>query len=956
MLRNSSTFSVFLLISFMASAWFHESGRASPAPSACVWTSYLSIDGCLGASAYLNANLSYLNPDLLDPPGTPVSSFTGGTGGALSTTLTITTSAPGIAVGQPLANATGATAYPTRIIACPTLTTCGSPGNYTLSWPVNIASGTALTTTGTIFQYAAGGAQGLPTSPPFHSPLGLVNWNVPGKDFPVGIGPCVASGSYTCPTNPASPGAYCDSSGNRPCSHDTAGNVVPLIDASQYDWVHDPIGTGCVARSNWSKASSYVITCSISGTVNIAGFDFGPALATNSNNPVCVGLTVNDGSGGAGGTLNFENNRVFWSAGSYSKTGDNTCLMIAPAPSNGPAPINLFVNITYPWTINVLNNRVDGNGENAYNTVGNPQFYGINTLIKVGNPGYSGIVRTAMSVKYNYVTDIAALFAYVTYACNGYDFSDNVIHNIGEYSGGNHSNVYLTSVGFRGAPRVALQHCPNFVYGSADGSPSLIVPPVASPNGWAGSVWGTWSNYNVRNNVVWVDSAIRGLSTAPFTINQTVPAPELLDIQNASIQLNIIIPNPPQDPGGRIWMFFGGIPTFTVNTTSGGGYNSAYQANSRSQVGDILQAESILPSDNLARCAPGASPTSYTAWPTFMVVSETTVNVADYGNCGHTEPKRPNHTTISASGTGTSATVYFSGADQYPVNSWVVVSGIIGPQQGVTEANPGYDNTTPTAGRVTLFLSGDAVYPIGSQITVSGIVNSGGVNAGVYNGTYTVTDSGPGFVVYANSNTNTVTSVRQSTTYSSPGYNGTVKVTSAGPGNISYDSNFMGSQTVSGSVQSTARLVCLKCASSSFPPGTDTGWTISNLQFNTDKNASQDIAFLASRAIESGELNGGFINYEHLILANNILDDSGTFYAIQTYAGITGHSSGGGQYLSCFSPPQLPRAYSAHPSAGLESPFFSVGLGGSVPVPTTSNVRPDGSTARNAPWAAGNGC
>ena len=514
----------------------------------CPYSAYASIDGCSGASAYLDANLSYQNANLLASAGTA----------------------------------------------------------------------------GSIFQTA----QTLTS--PFHTPSGKINWNVAGLDFPVGIAPGTLSNGVV--NNAYCTGAYVSLDNPKlPCSYDTSGNLTPLIDAAKYDWAKDALtgyaNAGCASGVNWASGGTYPysVQCNASSLTNISGFDFGPAEWNGSAySPVCAGFLLRDNGSATNGTINFKNNRIFWS-------GDTSCLALTNEYQAGyVVPIYLAVNMAHNWAINVWNNRVDQNAKKAYNTVGDSLFYGYSGPFTVGYVSSSGTVQTAISVKYNYFSNLFYRAVTINYPCGGFEFSDNVIQNIGDYSGGAHGEIYFVQPATSGD--LQTEHCPGFVYGAggAGGSSSpwgLPTTPVASPNGWAGSTWGAMPYFKVVNNVAWTDSTVRGDGTAFISSSITWNNPDLLNIQAGLYELNVFEPNPPQNapntPASRFYFMYVGFNAFVPNTSGGSatGYNSNYAAN------DILSID-----------VPACEAGGYTSPPTGQVLSLTSVRPADPGNCGYSNP------------------------------------------------------------------------------------------------------------------------------------------------------------------------------------------------------------------------------------------------------------------------------------------------------------------------------
>jgi hypothetical protein len=78
------------------------------------------------------------------------------------------------------------------------------------------------------------------------------------------------------------------------------------------------------------------------------------------------------------------------------------------------------------------------------------------------------------------------------------------------------------------------------------------------------------------------------------------------------------------------------------------------------------------------------------------------------------------------------------------VNLWKVIKTTIPLAQSPGTIGASGDGTTAT---LTYATPNTPIYTVGGQITVTGLTPTG------YNGTYTVTDAGPGFVSYANTTT-----------------------------------------------------------------------------------------------------------------------------------------------------------------------------------------------------------
>lgn len=458
-----------------------------------------------------------------------------------------------------------------------------------------------------------------------------VNWDVAGKDFPVGVAPCAAPAH--CPASPVSPGAYCTGAfvsldnPPLPCARDTSGALTPLIDASTYDWAHDAnagfANVGCTAGINWATVGPvhlYSAECKTASVNNVQGFDFGPAVTTDggiSYHNICAGFILRDDNGGAtSGTLTFANNCVFWS-------GEASCeYLITNGYEARTQPINIAIRAGNYWVVKVWNNRVDGNIKNSYK-VGAPMFIGKQTSpITIGWPLQTTEVvqATSVSVRYNYVTDISNRFITNIAACGGFEMIGNVVHNIGDYSAGTHGAVNITQPTVSGG--VQTTRCgpvAGKVYNYANGT-----YPVTTPNGWAGSTWGAQPYVKFINNTAWTDSTVRGDGSWLLNGNFENSVADLLDVQVGQWELNTLIPNPAQDPGGRIWFESAGTNSgrFSGKTFTGGG---AYAW----AAGDVL-------SMNISNCAPGA--TSYSSYPTVTVTSATRVQIADQGNCGYADP------------------------------------------------------------------------------------------------------------------------------------------------------------------------------------------------------------------------------------------------------------------------------------------------------------------------------
>jgi hypothetical protein len=485
-------------------------------------------------------------------------------------------------------------------------------------------------TAGSIFQ------NGQTVAPNLHDDnnpaSSLVNWNVAGRDFAVGVKPGPNTVTYVHNGVPVTlTGAYCTGeyqsldNPKLPCSHDVNGYLSPLIDAVTYDWAKDGqagyANTGCESGVNWATTGAYpyLVQC-VAGSqhVDVAGFDFGPAeLNGGSYVPMCAGFMLKDADvnyqGGAGYTIAFENNRVFWS-------GDASCLVLPTEfQANAIQPIYLNINQTHQWTIRVWNNRFDQNAQNAYNTIGNPQFYGFYGPITIGQGSSRGIAQLEISVKYNFFSELFGRGVNLNEACGGFEFSYNVIQNIGRNSGGIHGQIYYFAVNHINnnvtAPYYQVIHCPNFT------SPQYPPPPLTT---WAGSTWGIVPYSNVINNTAWTDSTVEGSGTAFFNSGYSWSAPDLVNIIETRVSLNTLVANRARDLGGLYYfMFEGGYPR--VNTSLGDttGYNlDAIK-------GDILYI-------GTTQCAVNYTP--YSRPPTFIVSGGSSIRVADQGNCGYEDP------------------------------------------------------------------------------------------------------------------------------------------------------------------------------------------------------------------------------------------------------------------------------------------------------------------------------
>ncbi len=509
------------------------------------------------------------------------------------------------------------------IITCPypafaSLDGCAGSGRPLVYKGVNALSyqDPNLLTPGHIFQ------SGQTVAPNLHRTgiVSLINWNVAGADFAVGV-----------TQGPGMNGAYCDGAfiatdnPKKPCSHDAAGNLTPLIDPSLYDWAKDGqagyANVGCTAAANYGSPYQRAVKCVANqSTMNVEGFDWAPAKSTDGGrtwHQTCVGLDLEDTGSVTNGTVNFVNNRVDWG-------GDASCqwLKTNGSPSLGVmTPIYINVSPLHGWVVNVLHNHVSQEMQAAYNTSGRPMWIGTPApihatgIVTKGTASFSSVVT--LNIRWNVLENIESKGIVWEYACGGIDWSYNVMHNIGMFSNGEHAefNYSIPHWSPDGVTGKAVQdiHCPGYVQASAQ--------PIAS---WAGSSWGQMDHFTEINNTAWNDNGNEGISTSFFDNALGFSAPELLNVQTGRIALNSMVANFTSDDGTaatRVWFWL---------QNGGSASNAGQVAGYAPTVGDVLAF-------NTPECRAGA--TSHTRPPTVVLRTTTLAAWGDPGNCGYSTPK-----------------------------------------------------------------------------------------------------------------------------------------------------------------------------------------------------------------------------------------------------------------------------------------------------------------------------
>ena len=314
--------------------------------------------------------------------------------------------------------------------------------------------------------------------------VAMVTWNVPGRDFAVGV----------------SPGRYCDgpyeSIGKpaKPCST-TPKTGGSLIDAARYDWPADPAHFCAGATSTSYEDGTKSVICRIAdGGLNIQGFDFTP-------NGICVTFGVLEAPGTTGyGTIDFKNNRfVQPSAGHacYGKRYDPLGVLTT-------TPIYMHPNARHAWNFEIENNWLDPRTSTTHSGQGMG-------MIDVGSAG-SAIFR------YNYLGDMASRSVNAA-VCGSFNFSFNFVPSMGQWPNDAHGEIFLARI--EAGVNSSMNYC------SVDENGVVQI-----------------SGFNVVNNFAVGRYGISGATfNSPLLINLSGQGFPPITIGETTVELNTVVAN-----------------------------------------------------------------------------------------------------------------------------------------------------------------------------------------------------------------------------------------------------------------------------------------------------------------------------------------------------------------------------------------------------------------------------
>jgi hypothetical protein len=382
------------------------------------------------------------------------------------------------------------------VASCPqtgwtSLDGCSGAPAYDSNAPALSFKNPTLDTDGTIFQ-----------TPGFSGSFSNVNWNVPLKDFAVGVdtsGGAFCNGAYVSAGNPS-----------KPCST-TAGTNGLLINANDYNWAGDPAGFcpgGVSANVTYSDGSKR-ITCNLTGDTTFQGLDLTPT-SCSAGPSCCVSITFGD-TGTTGGKLTIRNVRY-----KTPLTGAACHYYQQWGTINGAFLYGInFTNATHVWDVDFFNNAVDQ--DIATNWIANDST----TLGGYVGTGFLNLsVLGHARVRYNYFGASNGRFFNINF-CTGADFSYNAVPIAMYASNAAHSEAPFFNLLSTCGTTVAVDYFTE--------NNNLVVSPYNIPGAtWTALIWMNLGNSGQTMNV-----AVGGASLNILAANYVRPSQHFYTLVNA---------------------------------------------------------------------------------------------------------------------------------------------------------------------------------------------------------------------------------------------------------------------------------------------------------------------------------------------------------------------------------------------------------------------------------------
>ena len=338
-----------------------------------------------------------------------------------------------------------------------------------------------------------------------------VTWNVPGRDFAVGVAPGqYCDGPYISPGRPA-----------KPCST-TPGLGGTLIDARLYDWKTDPAHICAGASIKTYEDGTASATCNVAdGGLRINGFDFTP-------NGTCVTFRLEEAPGATGsGTVQFTNNRFVHPGVGHACSGRR----YDPLGVLGTPPFFMHPNLSHKWDFVVENNWFDPQTSKTHAGQGSG-------MIDVASAG-------SATFRYNYLGDMPSRSVNAM-ICESFDFSFNFAPSMGWWPNDAHGELFLATIdAYKG------NYCP------LDGNGAVRVKRFAATNNFAVNRYGvSGSTFN-----------------APLLMNLTGVATPPITIETTRVELNVLVANYMR-PGHHYVMWAGNPKVLTLDVSEASGQYS----------------------------------------------------------------------------------------------------------------------------------------------------------------------------------------------------------------------------------------------------------------------------------------------------------------------------------------------------------------------------------------------